>query len=221
MAKKSSPPKNKFFGFASLFVILLGLGVVLAAGGFTFAASQETHDPFCASCHTQPETSFVERSTASQPADLAAFHTTQETRCIDCHSGVGVTGRMQAELLGARNAFAWYTRTAVQPAQQTIPIDDANCLKCHQEVVQPGFTPTQTVAIEGERRRGGEEEGGPNHWHEDMARWQARVPTAGTCTSCHPGHSTSGTPETGFQDTQVTRQVCNDCHRTLGEGRGD
>jgi len=50
----------------------------------------------------------------TQPVDLASAHKADNTRCIDCHSGKGVTGRIRAELLGAHNALAFYTRTAVQ-----------------------------------------------------------------------------------------------------------
>ena len=110
------------------------LGVLLAAGGFAFAATQEQHDPFCASCHTQPESTFYQRSLAAQPVDLAAAHKLKNVTCINCHSGVGVTGRMSAELMGARNAALWYSGRATQPAPLTLPIGDANCLKCHQDV---------------------------------------------------------------------------------------
>jgi len=196
---------------------LVALGIFLAAGGFAYAASQEAHDPFCASCHTEPETTYFQRSTDAQAVDLASYHTAQKTRCIDCHSGQGMGGRMQAELLGARNAVAWYTDTAIQPAQLTFPIQDANCLKCHQDVTQRGYTPKQAVTIVGEGREEGEE-AGPNHWHEQLARWQAVAPKAGTCTSCHPGHSTDGTAQTGFENVQTTRTECEACHQVLGEG---
>jgi nitrate/TMAO reductase-like tetraheme cytochrome c subunit len=208
-------PREKKFRFTWVLVGIVALGIILAASGFTFAASQETHDPFCASCHTQPETTFFQRSTAAQAVDLASFHTAQQTRCIDCHSGAGVLGRMRAELLGARNAAAWYTHTDVQPAKLTVPIRDANCLKCHQEVTQRGYTPKQTVTIIGGRRGG--EEAGSNHWHEFLARWQAVTANAGTCTSCHPGHTTDGTAQTGFENAQTTRNVCNACHQMIGE----
>lgn len=193
------------------------LAFLLAAGGFAFAASQETHDPYCASCHTQPETTYFQRSIAAQPVDLASYHTTQETRCIDCHSGLGIEGRMRAELLGARNALAWYTKTAIQPAILTHPIPDTNCLKCHQDVIQRGYVPKNPVTVVPSRRGEREEEGGGNHWHELMARWQAASPQAGTCTSCHPGHPTDGSVNTGFQDPQTTRSVCEACHRVMGE----
>lgn len=211
-------PNTRLLSFTRVLIGLVALAVVLAAGGFTFAASQETRDSFCASCHTQPESTFVARSTAADPVDLAAYHTTQSVRCIDCHAGRGLMGRMQAELLGARNTAAWYTHTAVQPAQVTHPIGDPNCLKCHQDVVRRGYTPKHPVTIFREGRGGEEEEGGPNHWHELLARWQASSPAAATCTSCHPGHSTDGTAETGFENVQATRSACEGCHRMLGEG---
>ncbi len=207
-----------------ILTVLLGvaaLGIVLAAGGFTFAASQETHDPFCASCHTEPESTFFQRSTAAQAVDLAAFHTAQQTRCIDCHSGPGTIGRMQAELLGARNAAAWITHTDVQPAPLTYPIQDQNCLKCHQDVVQRGFVAKEAITIPsgggeqgGEGGEGGRGELGPrNHWHTFLARWQIVDPGAGSCTSCHTGHSTGSTAQNGFLDAQTTRNECNACHR--------
>jgi nitrate/TMAO reductase-like tetraheme cytochrome c subunit len=87
MTLKPSSPTKKPFHFLPVLGGIVALGVILAAGGFTFAASQETHDAFCASCHTQPESTFYQRSTAAQPMDLASYHTAQQTRCIDCHSG--------------------------------------------------------------------------------------------------------------------------------------
>src|SRR6266545_3902934 len=123
-------PKRTPFPFIAVLAGLFTLAIVFTTGGFTFAASQEAHDSFCASCHTQPETTFFERSTAGQAVDLASFHSTQNTRCIDCHSGQGVLGRVQAELMGARNAAKWYSGTAVQPAVLSFPISDQSCLKC-------------------------------------------------------------------------------------------
>jgi nitrate/TMAO reductase-like tetraheme cytochrome c subunit len=224
MDKKASPPKRKRFLIIPVLLAAVVVAILLAAGGFAFAASQESHDAFCSSCHTQPESTYYQRETASSPVDLASFHSTgQYARCIDCHSGQGLTGRLQAELLGARNAFKWYTGTAVQPAVLTFPITDANCLKCHQNVTQLGFTPKEQITVPG---RGGGEGGGEggrnNHWHEFLARWQAATPaTAGTCTSCHSGHPTSGTTQTGFMDSQAVQNTCNACHQVLRrEGGG-
>ena len=100
MTIKQSSPRKKIFGLTSVLVGIAALGVFLATGGFIFAASQEAHDPFCASCHTQPKLTFFQRSTDAQAVDLAAYHTAQKTRCIDCHSGQGVWGRMAGRIAG-------------------------------------------------------------------------------------------------------------------------
>ena len=216
MIDKEPSPRKNYFRFAWVLIGVVAVGIFLAAGGMVYAANQEEHDPFCASCHTEPETTFVQRSTDTQAVDLASFHTGEKTRCIDCHSGPGIVGRVQAELLGARNAVAWYTHTSVQPAHLKFPIQDATCLTCHQEVTQQGYRPEQSLGIVD----GGDEEGGPNHWHEWLGRWQAVAPDAGTCVSCHSGHLTDGSAQTGFENLQTTDIVCEGCHQQLGEGEG-
>lgn len=184
----------------SIYILLAGFGlaIFLTASGFTFAATQEQHDIFCTSCHTQPESTFYQRSIDNQAVDLASAHQGDKTRCIDCHSGTGITGRIKAELLGAHNALAFYTNTAIQPAKLTIPITDESCLKCHQDISARGDM--------------------NNHFHYFLPRWQAIDPNAGTCVSCHQGHSDNGDPNTTFLNKATTQAVCDDCHRRAGEG---
>jgi len=216
MVRKQNSPGKKPFLIIPAMLAAVVVVILLAAGGFAFAASQESHDAFCASCHTQPESTYYQRETASSPVDLASFHSAQYARCIDCHSGQGITGRMQAELLGARNAVKWYTGTAIQPAVLTFPIGDGNYLKCHQDVTQRNFTPKEQITVPTQGGEGGREGGRNNHWHEFLTRWQTAAPsTAGSCTSCHGGHPTSGTTQTGFMDAQVVQQTCNACHQVL------
>jgi predicted CXXCH cytochrome family protein len=194
-------------------VIVLLFGFFIAAGGFTFAATKESHDPFCGSCHTQPESTYLERSTASKEVDLASYHTqtTPSTRCIDCHSGQGLFGRMQAELLGARNALKWYSGTATQPAPLTQPIKDINCLKCHQQITETGYKPkNQNFAGNSEIQNG--------HWHLFLKRWQGMETRAGTCVSCHTGHNTNGDASIFFLNKLDTEAVCGSCHQKLGGG---
>jgi predicted CXXCH cytochrome family protein len=219
MNQKSNSGNKKKFALIPTLIVAGIFGVLLAAGGFAFAASQESNDAFCASCHTQPEATFFQRSTAGQPGDLASFHTTKTTLCIDCHSGQGIVGRIQAELLGANNALKWYTGTAVQPAVLLYPIGDQNCLKCHQNVTQRGYAPKLQVTIPGVRinnRAGGE--GGNNHWHENLAKWQSTTATAGTCVTCHSGHATGATAQSGFMVAQNVTNTCNACHQVLRRG---
>lgn len=218
---RQQPPQKKKFTFPIVPVLLvIGLLVVLGSiGGFIFAASQESHDPFCGSCHTQPESTYLQQSTAPQPVNLASFHNSQSTLCIDCHSGEGIPGRITAEIMGARNAFLWYTGRAVQPAVLIYPIGDGNCLKCHQKVIQVGFTAMEQITLpaltSGNR---GREEGRINHWHEFLSEWQAASPTAATCVSCHTGHVYTGTAQSGYMNDQTVQAVCTACHQAAGRG---
>jgi len=95
MSKSRNNQKDRRLKISPILIVLLaafGLAVILTASGFAFAATQETHDSFCASCHTQLESTFFQRSVDTQPVDLASAHKADNTRCIDCHSGKGVTG---------------------------------------------------------------------------------------------------------------------------------
>ncbi|GAP16129.1 NapC/NirT cytochrome c family, N-terminal region [Longilinea arvoryzae] len=213
MPARRKPTPKKSSALIPVLAGLLALGLILAIAGFGFAAAQESHDSFCASCHTQPESTYYERSTAAAGVDLASFHTGQKTRCIDCHAGSGLSGRLAAELMGAQNALRWYTKNAVQPAPLTHPIGDGNCLKCHQAVTQEGYQ-LKAPALPGSQM----EEGRAGHWHQFLARWQGLDKSAATCVSCHAGHATGSTADNGFMDIQSVQSVCEACHRVAGEG---
>ncbi len=180
-------------------LVILAVGVLLTAGGFTYAASQEANDSFCSSCHTQPETTFFQRSTAASAVDLASYHTAKNTRCIDCHSGYGLTGRVSAELMGAHNALLWYTNQAVQPAKLTQAVGDDNCLKCHDTLYSQQATRN-------------------NHFHVFLPRWQGVDANAAGCTTCHQGHQTNSSAQNRFLDQATVEVTCQSCHRALGEG---
>jgi len=194
--KKPASPRVMLALLAPLLVV--GAGFLAAGAAFAFGAYQEEHDPFCASCHTQPESTYFQRSTAAQAVDLASAHTAQKVLCIDCHSGAGTLGRVSAEMMGAHNAYLYFTRQAVQPARLTHPIGDGNCLKCHDQVTA--------------------ERSMNNHFHVFLSRWQSTDPNAGTCVSCHAGHSTDGSSDLKYLNQQQTEQVCEACHRVM---RGD
>jgi predicted CXXCH cytochrome family protein len=181
-----------------LMLVATGLFIFIV-GSFSFAASMEERDYFCASCHTQPETTFYQRSQTGNPIDLASFHHTKQTLCIECHSGTGVPGRVSAMMLGARNAVAYFSGTAKQPALLTVPVPDDNCVKCHASV----FNATDFN----------------NHFHNFLPRWQAADPIhAATCVDCHSAHTTDGNDQTAFLSQAKTDQVCQSCHQVLGGG---
>ena len=217
MTPKNTPIKKKKFPILLVVGVVLVAGVLLTVGGLSFAAYQESHDPFCGSCHSQPETTFLQRST-TQAVDLASYHTTQQTLCINCHSGPGTSGRLQAELMGARNAMLWFSGTAVQPAVLNYPISDQNCLKCHQNVIQKGFTAKEKITIPGGSSSGRQRFGRANHWHEFLTRWQTADPKAGTCVGCHSGHATTVNVKNGFLNDQTVLAACDACHRAIRKG---
>ncbi len=194
----------------TVFWILAAVFVVLAASGFSFAATKESNDVFCGSCHTQPESTYLQRSTAAQNVDLASYHTPLKTRCIDCHSGEGVIGRISAEIMGAENAFRWYTGTAIQPAPLTHPIGDGNCMKCHSQVTQQGYVPNNPALAQL-----GDSENG--HWHLLLSQWRLVSSNAARCVDCHGGHTTNGDPKILYLNEQQLTGVCQSCHQVLQE----
>jgi predicted CXXCH cytochrome family protein len=201
MAKRPIRVNQKKNKLPFILGILAGLVVVMTVGGFSVGATLEQTDSFCASCHTQPEATFFQRSTANAPVDLASFHTTKTTHCIDCHSDSGVTGRVGAEISGAFNAMHFFTNTATQPSKLYAPFSDANCLKCHE------------AAITASANRN-------NHFHVFLSRWQATDPNAGRCTSCHAAHTHDGASDNGFMVDARTQPVCDACHQVLAQGGG-
>lgn len=175
-------------------LLSIGLaGVVFSVSAVAYGAHLENNDRFCASCHTKPETTFVAR--AQKPAvDLASAHSAEQVSCIACHSGEGVTGRMDALKLGARDLTAYISWNYPQPAIVTHPVGDVNCLKCHQKVLQNNAF--------------------DNHFHVLLSRWQDVDPkNAATCVQCHAGHADNGEQQLAWLNRQQTIAQCNACHR--------
>jgi hypothetical protein len=175
----------------------LAVALALASGAFLAAAHLEEDDAFCASCHSEPESTYFER-TQTEHVDLASAHHAENVRCIDCHSGPGMTGRVGALLLGAADLAKWVAGQAAQPALLLQPIPDANCIKCHSAVAQTRkFT---------------------EHFHAFLSQWQTTDAAADTCVSCHSAHTTDGSVEIGFLERERTLNVCQHCHSAAGEG---
>jgi hypothetical protein len=188
-------------------MVIAGLAMVLiSAGGFTFMAHQENNDAFCASCHTQPESTYYERSIAPAPVDLASIHRQKNTGCIDCHSGIGILGRISAQMMGAQNAMKWYSGTAVQPAPLIYPIGDEHCVKCHAEVL--------TEKHSGDPRT--KDFGPKGHYHAYFNQWKGADQKAADCTSCHFGHELDGVSDKTWIVPAAVKPVCEACHQKLG-----
>jgi len=116
-ARSAKPVKKSRRKLGLILVVLVPLILVILSAATAVTAMQfENHDDFCASCHSEPEDAYFQRE-ASASTDLASFHSAQDVRCIDCHSGPGlVPGRISALTLGAKDLLAWVTGHARQPA---------------------------------------------------------------------------------------------------------
>jgi len=178
--------------------IAVAVGLVLLVGGGVGAAQFENRDSFCASCHSEPESAYVDRSVAAQPVDLASFHTTKGTRCIDCHSGPGLAGRASALTLGARDLTRYLTGHYAQPAPLTRPIPDSHCIKCHGDIA--------------------DDQAFDNHFHVFLSQWQSLSPDAATCVDCHAAHTTDGSADIMYLNQDRATTVCQACHAFAGQG---
>lgn len=176
---------------------ILFILVLIPLLGFT-GIQLENHDQFCTSCHTEPESTYVDRSHMQTAVDLASFHSNENTRCIDCHSGEGLNGRLHAMTVGGSDLLKFVSNNYSQPAPLSHPISDDKCLKCHDGIFnQRSFD---------------------NHFHAFLPKWQQISDTASTCVDCHQSHTTNNSPQLAFLSEQQTVQNCNQCHREIGEG---
>ena len=184
--------------------------VIAATAAFSIGYTRENDDAFCASCHTEPESTYYERSIASEAVDLAAFHHDEETRCIDCHSGKGLTGRARAMLLGARDWVAYQSGRYVQPAVTTHPEDRDSCTKCHSFSFLGGEA-GEGPSLDGVRGHDG-------HYHSGrlLITWRIRGGPENACAACHPAHVTMSFAS--YSGSAVIEKGCKDCHNQLGEG---
>lgn len=193
--RRSSERANKkiqvIAGAVIAAMILFGLIIPITAMQF------ENHNGFCASCHTQGEQTFYDRSTAGAPVDLASIHDIKgQARCIDCHTGPGILGRYGGLMAGATDLISYFSRHYPQPAALEEPYPDANCLKCHANIAQ--------------------KQDFNNHFHVFLPRWQAIDKHAATCVSCHLSHDTNGDIKIGFLNEKTTVAVCQKCHAVAG-----
>ena len=181
--------------------------LLVITGTITTAVQLENRDSFCASCHTEPETTYYSRSLES-PSDLASSHQQGDTaiRCIDCHSGAGMNGRLLSLKQGALDLAAYLSGTYHQPAITTNPLGDQGCTKCHAD-------PDTDLSLFNSSRVSTSR----SHYHLNayLDEWETRAPNpAGTCASCHTGH-TQDDEDLLFMNFESGKARCEDCHVAL------
>lgn len=177
--------------------ILLTLALIAGGAVTADALSLEDHDPFCASCHTQPETRYVAQSLATQAANLAALHAEKAVRCIDCHSGSGPFGRLSGLYQGGQDLLAYERGHYHAPAVTLHKLGNGSCTKCHADVLgRNSFD---------------------NHFHLFLAQWRAMDANAAGCVDCHTGHA-AASPQNGYMDVVTVQAECQACHEVLRGG---
>ena len=199
--RKNRKGKGKFLSFLPASFVVTGLilftfAILVATGTTAYAINLENHDQFCASCHTQPETTYYQHTLDQNATTLADFHSQKDVRCIDCHSGSGAFGRAVGLTQGMQDLLAYYSGHYHNPAITTNKLSDSSCIKCHTDIMS-----NQSFN---------------NHFHLFLSQWQAIDPNAAGCVDCHTSHTT-GTADIGFlqQDTVTTQ--CQNCHNIAGE----
>jgi predicted CXXCH cytochrome family protein len=182
------------------------LGAVALASGtaaIAYVSHREQDNRFCIACHL-PEGKrlhgeLFDRYAGNPPVNLSALHKTKkETKCIDCHGGVGVVGRGRVILLSAKDALLYVAGRFKEPERMTSPLWDLDCVKCHADY--------NVGAFPEEGQAGGRD----FHKHPD----HRRLPLA--CVDCHTSH-VSGDPRFRFLNNDVVLPLCQRCHKEMGK----
>ena len=184
--------------FIAIFISLVGTGI-LAIGGIGVALALENQDSFCASCHTEPETTFHQRSIQIKSPDLAAYHTKQNTHCIDCHTPSGLLGRASGLRQGVHDLANFIRGNYHSPAVTTNPLGDDACVKCHTKIYD---------------RPPGSGKAGMNHYHFYLLQWKESSTNAASCIDCHAPHALAQ-ESLKFMNQGKVGQLCEDCHTAL------
>lgn len=192
----------------SLTKSLLGLTaavVLLPIIAIGSATALESQDPFCAACHTEPESEYVLRSLAD-PTDMASSHTAASVRCVDCHSGDGLFGRSVSLQQGAADLTAYLSGSYAQPAVTTNPVGEVGCTKCHDAPSSIGVYARTEGGVTSSHY----------HFHEYSVEWLSREPDArGSCAICHKSHALNTLANQGFVIDSELNSACEACHAAL------
>lgn len=191
---RPSPPVRRVLGAAAVVVLV-------AAAGAAGAMVVEERDSACAGCHLPPEATYVARSRATPPADLAAAHAMVEppVRCIDCHAGPNVRDRPHGLGLAAADMWSWVRGAYVVVGAEYAPLGTSrkpwsrdSCVACHGDVLD---------GSEFDR-----------HFHQLLD--DAKAPAI-SCVTCHTVHL----PRPGqraFLTDDDAQPGCDACHVVMG-----
>lgn len=167
----------------------------------------EAENDFCVSCHLDEATPLHDglkrdfdqwpaRTLASKHAKASLQREHPMFRCIDCHGGTSLLGRVRVKALAAKDALVYLTGRFDEPKRMRFPLWDEDCRKCHTTYAagmgeSEGATPFHALAVHNAKLGVG-------------------------CVECHEAHERGGTAEAFFLRADVVRAQCARCHSELG-----
>jgi hypothetical protein len=139
----------------------------------------------------------------NEPVNLSGVHRLKGGRCVDCHRGIGILGEMKYLFTGEIFDLIKYLNNPVEPISLFIPIQDKNCLYCHE---RPPLNPLLNKEGRGEVRLNG--------FHYYNAH-KGVIPVR--CVECHTAHDNNTNRGYFSINRERVLNVCSQCHRGLSE----
>jgi hypothetical protein len=227
--------------WVKLALILLGGLALLGVGAALGVSVAEENDGFCATCHLNPERTYVERArtveqvyavaqgqglagdalwqTGREAArDLASAHRATALNCVACHRGDnGPSDRLTALTLGARNTLL-YLSGQFDPDHSGLARPDLvedSCLRCHVD------EPILGGVDAGEENRV-TVDSFDNHFHSYLFDVEYVAQVSIGCLDCHASHIEIPPIIPYFIDEEgVVLPACVRCHIDVQKGPVD
>jgi nitrate/TMAO reductase-like tetraheme cytochrome c subunit len=167
------------------------MALVAAPLGWAISDRLESDNDFCISCHLDGRPLHEQKMrqfASTPPVSLAAAHAAASPgfRCIDCHGGTSIVGRVRVKAVAARDALRYLLADFGEPETMRHPLWDEDCSGCH-----PSYEP----------ERDDDFHAIPDH--------NTALPHA--CVECHTAHPT-GRAELHYQSREVVLPICRNCH---------
>jgi hypothetical protein len=219
---------------AALVAVLVLLSVASAAG----VSIAEENDSFCATCHLNPERTYVERARGVAQAvdqaqtqgltgdeiwrrgrdaahDLASAHRAAEWNCVSCHRGRNdLSDRATALMLGASNSLRYLVGDfdADHKGVAQPGLVEASCLRCHVKAPQLGGLDdgeVNPVMVDSFE----------NHFHIYLFEPSYADQVTIGCLDCHPSHLAMPAVIPYFTaEEQAVLPACVQCHIDVRKG---
>jgi hypothetical protein len=203
MSLPGAPRRRRFTPVAAV------AAVAAASAAWLVTDHLERDNDFCTACHLEPGVPLhrgIRRDfDRSPPASLAGLHARKARsegegggfRCIDCHGGASLRGRMRVKALAAKDAFWYAVGCFEEPQAMRWPLWDEDCGQCH-----PSFDESQSKSWQSPR------------FHELPLH---NVELGVGCVECHRSHDRGGDANAYFLRAPWVRTRCARCHSEFEE----